>query len=146
MKHIWIIVLALGFALVACQSKEQKTEEAAEEQIEWAEMDAYHMLMAEAFHPYKDSSNLAPAKAGAAQLAAEAVKWAAAPLPAKVDNEQMRAKLQRLKFNAGVLSDKVQMNASDAEIGQALTTIHDDFHAIMEAWHGGGHEHGKHKH
>lgn len=146
MKNIWIFLLALGFALAACQSKEKKTEEAADDQVEWAEMDAYHMLMAEAFHPYKDSSNLAPAKVGAAELAAEAVKWANTPLPAKVDNDEMRAKLERLKFNAGVLADKVQMNASDEEIGQALNTVHDDFHAIMEAWHGGEHGHGEHKH
>lgn len=146
MKHIWIFVVVLGLTLVGCQSKEQKAEEATDEQIEWAEMDAYHMLMAEAFHPYKDSSNLAPAKTGAVELAAEAVKWASAPLPSKVDNEQMRAMLERLKLNAGTLSEKVQMNASDEEIGQALTTLHDDFHAIMEVWHGGEHEHGEHKH
>lgn len=146
MKNIWMFVLVLAAAMVACQSKEKKEEQAAEEQMEWAEMDAYHMLMAEAFHPYKDSSNLAPAKAGAAQLAAEAVKWASAPLPEKVNNEQMRAMLERLKFNAGALADKVQMQASDEEIGTALNTLHDDFHRIMEGWHGGEHEHEKHEH
>ncbi|MFN5168693.1 MAG: hypothetical protein ACK5DD_03655 [Cyclobacteriaceae bacterium] len=146
MKNIWMFVLVLAAAMVACQSKEKKEEQAAEEQMEWAEMDAYHMLMAEAFHPYKDSSNLAPAKAGAAQLAAAAVKWASAPLPEKVNNEQMRAMLERLKFNAGALADKVQMQASDEEIGTALNTLHDDFHRIMEGWHGGEHEHEKHEH
>jgi hypothetical protein len=146
MKNIWMFVLVLAAAMVACQSKEKKEEQAAEEQMEWAEMDAYHMLMAEAFHPYKDSSNLAPAKAGAAQLAAEAVKWASAPLPEKVNNEQMRAMLERLKFNAGALADKVQMQASDEEIGTALNTLHDYFHRIMEGWHGGEHEHEKHEH
>ena len=46
------------------------------EQKNWKEMDNFHMVMAETFHPYKDSANLEPAKSRASELAAAAEEWA----------------------------------------------------------------------
>ncbi|HRG08628.1 MAG TPA: hypothetical protein PLJ08_08615, partial [Cyclobacteriaceae bacterium] len=70
LAFIWIVVLA------ACSKKEetQATEETAatEEANDWAEMDSFHMIMAEAFHPFKDSANLEPVKALAEEMAVEA--------------------------------------------------------------------------
>jgi hypothetical protein len=140
-----ILIFSALFFLDCGQKKEESAAKDANELEEWKEMDSFHMVMAEAFHPYKDSVNLAPAKEGAEALAAEAEKWAAAALPAKVDNEEIKAALQQLKADTRAFADQVKASASDEELGVALTNLHDQFHKLMEAWHGGGkHEHGEH--
>lgn len=102
------------------------------------------MIMAEAFHPYKDSTNLEPAKKLAAEMATEAEKWQAAALPEKVNNDEVKGLLEQLKTKTRALADSIAANTPDDEIGKSLTLLHDNFHSIMEAWHGGGEKHEKH--
>jgi hypothetical protein len=144
LAFIWIVVLA------ACSKKEetQATEEiaATEEVNDWAEMDSFHMIMAEAFHPFKDSANLEPVKTLAEEMATEADKWAAASLPAKVDTDEVKALLAKLKTDTRALADKVKAGATNEELGAELTALHDNFHGIMEAWHKGKGEKHEHQH
>ncbi|HCZ37714.1 MAG TPA: hypothetical protein DHV26_17480 [Cytophagales bacterium] len=144
LAFIWIVVLA------ACSKKEetQATEETAatEEANDWAEMDSFHMIMAEAFHPFKDSANLEPVKALAEEMAVEADKWAVATLPAKVDTEDVKSLLAKLKTDTRALADKVKAGAGNDELGADLTALHDNFHSIMEAWHKGKGEKHEHQH
>jgi hypothetical protein len=137
-----LAVLAL-FVVAACTPK-QENAEAAEDADEWAELDAFHVFMADLFHPYKDSSNLAPLKAQAGQFAAEAEKWAAAPLPEKVNTDEMKQMLEKLRADTQALADLVQNGAADEQLGAALTALHDHFHDIQEAWYGGDHHHHDH--
>lgn len=131
-------LVLLILLLAACASKKQ---EGATDQKEWKEMDDFHMVMAETFHPYKDSANLEPAKTQAAELAALAEKWASSPVPKKVDNEEMKEKLERLKTESVALAGKVT-EGDDKAIGDQLTKVHDLFHTIQEDWYGGvSHEH-----
>lgn len=109
---------------------------------EWKEMDEFHMLMADAFHPYKDSTNLEPAKTKAVELAAAAEKWANAPLPEKVNNDEIKSKLEQLKTGTAAFVETVK-SGDDKKIGDELTTLHDQFHEIQEVWYGG---HGEHHH
>lgn len=138
--------------VVACSQKEtQDSATAAQESEtnsdpnEWPEMDSFHMIMAEAFHPYKDSTNLEPVKRLAEELAQEAEKWSGTALPDKVNNDDMKAKIQQLKTDTRALADKIKGGATDEEIGTTLNALHDSFHAIMETWNGGGGEH-EHEH
>lgn len=145
-SHLFFLSLGLSL-LISCGQKKEETEaaEATSELEEWKEMDSFHLIMSEAFHPYKDSANLVPAKMNAEALATEAEKWAAAALPAKVDNDEVKAALQKLKTDTRAFADKMKLMAGDEEIGKNLTDLHDQFHKLMEAWHGGGkHEHGNH--
>jgi len=114
---------------------------AAEE--EWKAMDDFHMLMAESFHPYKDSANLAPAKSKAAELSAAAEVWASAPLPEKVNTDEMKAKLETLKTAAQTFSATAK-TTNDKAIADGLTDLHDQFHAIQEMWYGGKGAHHHH--
>jgi hypothetical protein len=140
-----ILVAALVIVTVACATKKEEAKvEEANEQKEWKEMDDYHMVMADAFHPYKDSANLVPAKAKAAELAASAQDWANAPLPEKVNNDEMKGKLEHLKNESAAFAQTVT-TADDKAIGDALTKLHDLFHAIQEDWYAGGEE-GEHDH
>lgn len=139
-----ILFLAAVVFLAACSAKKEETTQATEETAaaeEWPEMDAYHFAMAEAFHPFKDSANLEPVKAQAADLVKAAETWVNATLPEKVNNDDVKAKLQELKTGSESLAQLVT-TGTDEEIGTALTALHDKFHELQEAWYGGGgHQH-----
>jgi hypothetical protein len=125
-------------SFIACSRNEKAI---AEDDSEWEEMDSFHLIMAEAFHPYKDSANLEPVRRLADELAQQAEKWASAPLPDKIKNDEMKAQLNQLISDTRALSAKIQSGASDEEIGTMLQNLHESFHSIMEAWNGGHHEH-----
>ena len=148
----YVVVLAVVAMTVACSGKKEEsteTEAAATEAVsndEWPTMDEFHMVMAESFHPFKDSANLEPAKANAAEMARVAEKWAAAGLPEKVNNDEVKANLEKLKTETAAFVTTVQ-GTDAAAIGTALTNLHDLFHKLQEAWYGAGegHDHG-HEH
>ncbi len=145
MKKLTSILILLAVIFVAaCNAKKEETAPAAEETAaadEWPEMDAYHFAMAEAFHPYKDSANLEPVKTQAAELVKAAEVWVNAPLPEKVNNDEIKGKLQELKAGSDALAQLVSTGTPE-EIGASLTALHDKFHELQEAWYGGGgHKH-----
>lgn len=131
----------LLLSLVACSPKKAVQTEISSN--EWKELDSFHMIMAEAFHPYKDSANLEPAKTLAQEMADEAGKWALATLPEKVDNEEMKSKLQMLNTGSQSFLKLTTESVPDSVVGQSLTKLHDLFHEIQEGWYG-GRKHGQH--
>lgn len=145
-KTYSLLFFALTLLSLSCSTKPaetqatERTEEPAAE--EWKEMDAFHSIMAESFHPYKDSSNLEPAKANAALMAEAATKWKNATIPAKVDNEGTKTKLAQLELDALAFQDLVEQNDS-TKLGESLTGLHDLFHELEESWYGGG-DHSEH--
>lgn len=132
MKKIGMFVLAV--VAIACGEKKTETTEVNE----WKQMDDFHMIMAESFHPYKDSSNLAPAKEMAKELADAAAQWASAALPEKVNNDEMKATLTQLNAGSQDLLKLVTDNAADSTVAKSLTDLHDTFHKIQEGWYGEG--------
>ena len=127
------------YILIACsysctQKEQTATKSERQDSAEWAELDSFHLIMAEAFHPYKDSTNLEPVKRLAEEMAQEAEKWASTSLPQHVNNDEMKTKLNQLKEDTRNLSELIKGGASDDEIGTSLEALHDSFHTIMEAW------------
>jgi len=130
--------LLLVLVMFSCASKKDTPDhdhrEASAEDGEWKEMDAFHLIMAETFHPYKDSANLEPAKTRASELMEAADQWAAGPLPANVDSEEVSSKLKQLKSETATLAESVK-SADDNVNAENLTRVHDTFHEIQEAWY-----------
>lgn len=126
--------------ILSCASKKEDGHDHPEEEIanesDWKEMDEFHIIMAETFHPYKDSANLEPVKSRAAELADAASEWASTPLPEKVDNDEVKSKLEQLKSETATLAENVR-TADDDVITAQLVKVHDTFHEIQEAWYGG---------
>jgi len=142
MKNV-VSILAVVVLALACSTKE-KHHGAMKE---WKELDSFHKIMAQAFHPLKDSGNVAPAKKLASDLAAEAERWAAASLPEQVNTDEMKSYLEKLKTDSRTLADEIAKGASDDVVKEKLTALHDQFHKIMEASQGGHHEEGEeHEH
>jgi hypothetical protein len=137
-----VTAVLLLFALASCSMK--KDDHAHDEHGEaWKEMDDFHMEMAKAFHPYKDSSDLEPAKENARAMAEAAAKWATSTPPEKADNASFKEKLSLL--NAGC-SDFVNIAQSgdSTQISESLVSLHDLFHEIQDTWY--GHDHSGHDH
>lgn len=136
MKFIQVLLLLITMpGFYSCTTREN-TEiiSAQDDSTEWLEMDSFHTSMTEAFHPYHDSLNLEPVKRLAEEMALEAEGWAAASLPQKMNNDEMRALLNQLKTDTRSLATMIKDGASDDEIGTSLKALHDSFHSIMEAW------------
>lgn len=133
----WLLV-GIVLMIAACSSKKEKhnghdNRSAGSE--EWKEMDDFHTVMAEAFHPFKDSSDLEPAKNKASALVSAAEEWAHAPLPEKFDgDDEIKFKLNQLKVDASTFANVVN-TGDDKAIGQSLTKLHDLFHEIQESWY-----------
>ena len=136
LNFLFFFLLASG-----CTKKADTTSEAAAD--EWPQMEAFHAIIADAYHPFKDSANVAPARELAESLALEADKWQAASLPEKVNTKKVQSQLVDLKTSARALSDQIKSGRTDEVVGALLTTVHDNFHKIMEAWYEEGE---KHKH
>ena len=138
MKNIAIVLAGLFFVAVSCTSKESKSEE------EWKEMEAFHDLMAAAYHPVYDSSNLAPARDLADDMAASAKAWSVASLPDRVNNEEVRNTLLTLRDSSASFNSAVAANLPDSVIKVKITDLHHIFHKLHSSWEGHAHEQKKH--
>ncbi|MBL7857486.1 MAG: hypothetical protein JNM57_07340 [Cyclobacteriaceae bacterium] len=151
-SKLLLLVYVLALFVVACSGKkeahdhEHEHEASASDEHDWKEMDSFHMIMAETFHPYKDSANLEPIKVHAEHLAIEAEKWSSVALPEKVNNDEVKANIEKLKADTRALADAIKAGSSDEAIAASLTTVHDQFHKIQEAWYGGHDNHHKEEH
>jgi hypothetical protein len=146
-------LLLLAFVVIACAvscgKKDRKDEHSSVAPKEWKEMDAFHMVMAEAFHPYKDSADLAPAKQIASEMASAAKEWKSSDKPEGIDADKFDEKLERLTTLSDEFANLVK-SESDEVIAGKLTGLHDLFHELQNDFYGGadGHHHegGEHHH
>ncbi len=133
-----LLSLATLTLLFACGGKHedhQNHETMANDSV-WTGMDEFHMSMAESFHPFKDSANLEPAKKYAAEMDSLATIWLQSPLPEKVNTDVVKEKLAKLKEGTTNFASSVKTE-SDEMLSKSLTDLHDQFHALQEAWYGG---------
>jgi len=142
MKYLSLIALLFVFA---CSDKKDKAS-IADDDVEWKEMDEFHEVMADVYHPLKDSNNLEPIKSGVAKLTIAAEKWAQAPIPDKVNNDETKELLAQLEDGCQQLKTLVNDKASDEEIATKLTAQHETFHTIMENFYRAGKEEGAEEH
>lgn len=96
--------------------------------------------MADVYHPYMDSGNLAPIRARSVELASVAAAWAGSAVP-EGTADAVKPGLEKLKADAAALDEAIKGGASDADIGKQLSALHESFHSIMEAAHGAHKEH-----
>ncbi|HEY5692432.1 MAG TPA: hypothetical protein VIS49_13315 [Cyclobacteriaceae bacterium] len=119
---------------LSCTHKPEPESGSSEDAVAWKEMDEFHMVMAESFHPFRDSANLEPVKMYAAEMTKLAEQWTNSELPTKVNTEEVKYMIEELEEVTNVLADLVEAGDDDA-IGTALTNVHDSFHRLQEAWY-----------
>lgn len=137
--HCFLPLLILGI----CSCQGNKPTEGSASSGEWQQLDDFHFVMAESFHPFADSGNLAPARRYAGEMATRAKEWANEPLPEKVDNDEMLSLLARLRDETAEF-ESVASAESDSVAGRKLESIHNVFHEIQELWYTTGSDHDAH--
>lgn len=107
----------------------------------WKELDAFHSVMAAAWHPAQEKGDLAPARARATELLAKAEAWEASSAPAGCVKPETKAKLAKLVVNAKRVVELVEKKGSDDALKSSVKVLHDDFEAGLESsCSAGGHD------
>ncbi len=98
----------------------------------WAELENYHEIMSQTFHPVEEGK-FAPIRKLAGELAARAQKWLDSKPPKIYDTADIKAILVKLNSESKALADGIAKGATDDQIKKDLTALHDRFHEIMGA-------------
>jgi hypothetical protein len=123
---------------ISCNGKKESSSTG-----EWKELDSYHDVLAEVYHPLSDSGNVEPARRLLGSLAEKGDSLAMASLPEKVNTEEMKSLISTITSDTRNLANEIKNGVSDSVVSQRLNPIHDQFHKIHEIW-SGGQEHGEH--
>ncbi len=98
---------------------------------EWKELEAFHSVMAETFHPAEEG-DLKPVRENAGDLVAKAKAWQASPIPAGFDKTLTTKSLKTLVAKCKDVQAGVKAKKNDAELTKLITEAHDAFHTIVE--------------
>ena len=140
MKNVMLTMIAAGWLLAGCSGGSETKDTAAD----WPELESFHELMAEAWHPVADSGNFEPARKGAATLEQEARKWSDAPVPGKLDKQEVSARIRVLLDSCTSFRKAVEAGRPDSLLRPSLAEMHHLFHKLQESWHHAGQEEGDH--
>ena len=123
MKQLLFIILLAGVAF-----------KAQAQQPAWKELDDYHTVMAQTFHP-SEEGNLQPIKARSGELADKAKTLQKSAIPAAYQKPGVKETLDLLAKESKALDKMVRKKKPDADITKSLAALHDRFHEVMEKCH-----------
>ena len=95
----------------------------------WKELDAYHMVMMQVWHPAKEKGDLAPIRAQASKLADAADVWAKAAVPSACDTPDNRSNIAKVQTESRALVT-LAASGSDADLKAALAAVHERFELV----------------
>ena len=115
-----LAVIIVGFTLSA-----------QEKEVAWPEMDAFHTVMSQTWHPVEDG-NYQPIRERADELAEVAETWRKSTIPAEYQAQKdIKKKLKELAKETKELAKEIKAGSSDEDIKEDLQELHDLFHAIV---------------
>jgi hypothetical protein len=120
-KFVWLFVVS--FAFIAFTH--------AQEKMPWKEMDNFHKIMSETFHPAEEG-HLDPIKKRSQEMVDKAVAWQSSTAPEGYDKKKVDPSLKKLVKGARELNSLVKAKSSDRLLKAKLSGLHDTFHEIME--------------
>lgn len=137
MKHLILALLAIS--LVSCAKKEETKPQVIESQKpvpkldEWAEMEVFHNVMAETFHPMEEGE-MKPILTRAQEMAEKAKAWQKSTLPARYEpvKDSVNFYLSKLVDESQALADMVAKKAKEDDIKKSLTALHDRYHTVSD--------------
>lgn len=98
----------------------------------WKELDAFHALLAETWHPVTKSNDLKPIRAKASALSGAAQAWAASKVPASCDKQPIRDAIAAVAAGSKDIATMVSKQASDSTVKGALEALHTRFEVVEE--------------
>ena len=96
----------------------------------WKELDAYHQFLMDTWHPAKGKNDLAPTRANAVGMAAQAKVLAASAAPKGCDTPTLKATVTKLVPESQGIADLVAAKADDATLKNALSSVHTHFEVL----------------
>jgi hypothetical protein len=122
MKKIATLFIASFILIGFAQGQEKKS---------WKEMNEFHTVMSETFHPAEEGK-LDPIKKRSQEMAEKAVAWQKSTAPEGYDKEKVNVSLQKLVKGTKELNQLVKAKSSDKVLTDKLSGLHEIFHEIME--------------
>jgi hypothetical protein len=124
----------LSIALVACTAalagaQDHQGHGKQHASSGWKEMDAFHLLMMETWHP-AEQNDLKPLRAKVTQLSAAARAWGEAAAPAPCATPGIKQGIAAIAMGTSALTAKVKTDGKDEDLKAALKAIHDRFEVI----------------
>jgi len=95
----------------------------------WKELDAFHMVMMQTWHPAKGKNDLKPIREKAQDLAAKAEKWSKSAFPKACDTPAMRTAVTKTAQQSLELA-RITAKGTDEELKAALKGVHDTFEVV----------------
>ncbi len=134
-----LIVALLTISLANCAKKEEPKPQTAEapkpapKLEEWAEMEIFHNVMAETFHPMEDGE-MKPILTRAQEMADKAKAWQNSTPPARYApvKDSVNFYLAKLVSESQALADMVVKKAKEDDIKKNLTALHDRYHTVSD--------------
>ena len=123
MKKLLSLLLICTAFVVANQAHAQKAK--------WQEMEAFHDVMSNTFHPAEEGK-LEPIRKRSAEMLEKAIAWKNSAAPEGYDKNAVKETLNKLVKGTKELNKMVKQNASDNELKEELSELHDVFHEIMD--------------
>jgi hypothetical protein len=121
-KIVSLLMLAATiFGISSCQAQKAK----------WKEMDAFHEVMAQTFHPAEEGK-LGPIKTRSQEMLDKALAWQKSTAPEGYDKKAVEGSLKNLVTGSKELHELIKTNPADNTLKEKLSGLHDIFHEIME--------------
>ena len=103
----------------------------AQETSTWPEMDAFHDVMSQTWHPIEEG-NYEPIHARSNELAEAAAAWKKSDIPGEYKAvKDIKKKLKELATETKELNKEITKGCSDEEIKEDMEELHELFHDIV---------------
>lgn len=96
----------------------------------WASLSAFHVVMAQTFHPSEDG-DLKPIRSRSGEMVQRALDLQKEPIPASFNTPEIRKSIDQLVTGSKELDELVKKNADDKALTVKLDNLHDIFHTIQ---------------
>jgi DUF2911 family protein len=124
------LTLQWGTLALAADFQPAAMTASAEDGDKWNELSAFHDVMSATFHPMQEG-DFKPIRDRAAEMAAKGKQWADSKPPKLYDKPEIKTNVAKLAQESKALATLVAKKASDAQIKESLSTLHDRFHEII---------------
>lgn len=123
------LVLQWGTLGLAADFQPAAMTASAGDSNKWNELSAFHDVMSATFHPMEEG-DFKPIRARANEMAAKAKQWADSTPPKIYEKPEIKTNVAKLAQESKALAGLVAKSATDAQIKEWLSALHDRFHAI----------------
>jgi hypothetical protein len=118
--HIFVLILVFAVSTTLSAASGEK----------WPELEAFHKVMSETYHPAEDS-DFKPIKERIGEMVLIAASLNTAAIPAEYNTPEIIETAKMLEAESRTLEEKIKAGATDGEIFKELNSVHDTFHKIV---------------